>query len=133
MKRRSRSVTVVVQRDGTTKTRTIRVRTWALRLGGWVLGLIALGLAALGVFYGPIVLPHEVKRHSHRAAYYDRQRVKLLRTLDLFDSLVRLSPRHQEKCVHVMPACVTGVQLDGPLVFFFGRRPVPLVKESCVG
>jgi murein DD-endopeptidase MepM/ murein hydrolase activator NlpD len=55
MKRRSRSVTVVVQRDGTTKTRTIRLRTWTLRLGVWVVIILGLGLLALGVFYGPIV------------------------------------------------------------------------------
>jgi murein DD-endopeptidase MepM/ murein hydrolase activator NlpD len=55
MKRRSRSVTVVVQRDGTTKTRTIRLRTWALRLGVWVVSILGLGLLALGVFYGPIL------------------------------------------------------------------------------
>lgn len=55
MKRRSRSVTVVIQRDGTTKTRTIRLRSWTLKLGAWGLGAVGLVLLALLIFYGPIV------------------------------------------------------------------------------
>ncbi|HEX7336388.1 MAG TPA: peptidoglycan DD-metalloendopeptidase family protein [Gemmatimonadales bacterium] len=55
MKRRSRSVTVVIQRDGTTKTRTIRLRSWTLKLAAWGLGAVGLVLLALLVFYGPIV------------------------------------------------------------------------------
>ncbi|MGH7509031.1 MAG: M23 family metallopeptidase [Gemmatimonadales bacterium] len=55
MKRRSRSVTILIQKDGTTKTRTIRLRIWTLRLGGWLLGVVALLLLALVVLYGPMV------------------------------------------------------------------------------
>jgi len=55
MKRRSRSVTLVIQRDGTTKTKTIRVRTWALRLAAWVVGVAILLLVSLAIMYGPTV------------------------------------------------------------------------------
>ena len=50
-----RGVTVVIQRDGATRSRTVRLPVWTLRLGalaGSVL-LIALGLVA--VLYLPIV------------------------------------------------------------------------------
>ncbi|HKH84019.1 MAG TPA: peptidoglycan DD-metalloendopeptidase family protein [Gemmatimonadales bacterium] len=53
MKSRSRFVTILVQRDGTTKTQTYRLRLATLRLGGWLLGVAALVLALLAVFYGP--------------------------------------------------------------------------------
>jgi len=55
MKRRSRSVTVLIQREGTTKTRTIRIRTWTLRLGVWLAALVLLLLLVLVVMYGPTV------------------------------------------------------------------------------
>lgn len=55
MKRRSRSVTLLIQSDGTTKTRTIRLRTWTLRLGAWALGVVGLLLVLLGALYGPTV------------------------------------------------------------------------------
>lgn len=54
-RKRSRSVTVVIQRDGTTKTRTLRVPLWTLRLGGWTLGSVAVFLLVLTVLYGPVV------------------------------------------------------------------------------
>ena len=50
MKRRSRSVTVLIQRDGRTKTRSYRIRLWVLRLGAWVLGAVAVLLLLLGAF-----------------------------------------------------------------------------------
>ncbi len=53
MKTRSRSVTVLIQRDGTTRTQIYRFRLWTLRLGAWLLGLGALVLLLLAVFYGP--------------------------------------------------------------------------------
>jgi murein DD-endopeptidase MepM/ murein hydrolase activator NlpD len=55
MKRRSRSVTLLVQKDGTTKTRTIRIRTWTLRLAAGLLGLTLLVVLLLAVLYGPMV------------------------------------------------------------------------------
>jgi murein DD-endopeptidase MepM/ murein hydrolase activator NlpD len=55
MKKRPRSVTVVIQRDGSTKTRTIRIPVSLLRLGTWTLGLSALLLLILVVLYGPMV------------------------------------------------------------------------------
>jgi murein DD-endopeptidase MepM/ murein hydrolase activator NlpD len=55
VKRRARSVTFVIQKDGTTKTRSYRVRTWMLRLGAWVAGGFAVLLVLLAVFYGPTV------------------------------------------------------------------------------
>ncbi len=54
-RKRSRSITMVIQRDGTTKTRTIRIPVWALRVGGWTLGLTLVGLALVTALYGPLV------------------------------------------------------------------------------
>ncbi|MBA3443280.1 MAG: peptidoglycan DD-metalloendopeptidase family protein [Gemmatimonadales bacterium] len=53
MKTRSRFVTVLIQRDGTTRTQTYRLRLRTLRLGLWLLSLIALLLLLLVAFYGP--------------------------------------------------------------------------------
>jgi murein DD-endopeptidase MepM/ murein hydrolase activator NlpD len=55
MKRRPRSVTVVIQRDGSTKTRTIRIPLRTLWLGIWTLGAAALLLLLVTVLYGPMV------------------------------------------------------------------------------
>jgi murein DD-endopeptidase MepM/ murein hydrolase activator NlpD len=55
MKRRPRSVTLVIQRDGATKTRTVRIALWALRLGTWTLGVLALILVLMAALYGPMV------------------------------------------------------------------------------
>jgi len=53
MKRRSRSVTLLIQKDGTTKTQTYRIRIWALRLGAWVSGLAVVLVILLVALYGP--------------------------------------------------------------------------------
>ncbi len=53
MKSRSRFVNVLIQKDGTTKTQTYRMRLRTLRLGAWTLGLVVLLLLLLAVFYGP--------------------------------------------------------------------------------
>jgi murein DD-endopeptidase MepM/ murein hydrolase activator NlpD len=53
MKSRSRSVTVLIQKDGTTKTQTYRIRLWTLRLTAWLGGLAALLLLLLAALYGP--------------------------------------------------------------------------------
>jgi murein DD-endopeptidase MepM/ murein hydrolase activator NlpD len=55
MKKRPRSVTVMIQRDGSTKTRTIRIPLWTVRLGTWTLGLAALSLFIVIALYGPMV------------------------------------------------------------------------------
>ena len=55
MKKRPRSVTLVIQRDGSTKTRTIRIPLWIVRLGTWTLGFVALLLLLMIVLYGPMV------------------------------------------------------------------------------
>jgi murein DD-endopeptidase MepM/ murein hydrolase activator NlpD len=55
MKKRPRSVTLVIQRDRSTKTRTIRIPVWILRLGTATLGFIALLLLLVVVLYGPMV------------------------------------------------------------------------------
>src|SRR3954463_11967507 len=55
MKKRPRSVTLVIQRDGATKTRTVRIPVWALRLGTWTLGVLALILVLMAALYGPMV------------------------------------------------------------------------------
>src|SRR5918999_4598312 len=54
-RKRSRSYTVVVQRDGTTRTRTLRIPLWAIRLGAWTLGLVVLLLGLITALYGPLV------------------------------------------------------------------------------
>jgi murein DD-endopeptidase MepM/ murein hydrolase activator NlpD len=55
MKRRKRAVTLIVQRDGTTRTRTIRVPLWIMRLGSWTIGLAVVLLLVIVVLYGPLV------------------------------------------------------------------------------
>src|SRR3954470_5965562 len=54
-RKRSRAVTIVVQRDGTTKTRTYRIPIWGLRAGSWALGLTAFLLILIAALYGPLV------------------------------------------------------------------------------
>jgi murein DD-endopeptidase MepM/ murein hydrolase activator NlpD len=54
-RKRSRAVTIVVQRDGTTKTRSLRVPLWALRLGSWTLGAVVVLLILVTALYGPLV------------------------------------------------------------------------------
>jgi murein DD-endopeptidase MepM/ murein hydrolase activator NlpD len=54
-KKRSRSVTLLIQRDGTTKTRTVRISLWALRLGIWTLGVLGVVLVLVAALYGPLV------------------------------------------------------------------------------
>jgi murein DD-endopeptidase MepM/ murein hydrolase activator NlpD len=55
MKKRPRSVTLVIQRDGSTKTRNIRIPLWMLRLGTSVVGITGLLLLVVIVLYGPLV------------------------------------------------------------------------------
>ena len=55
MKGRSRSVTVVVQRDGTTRSRTLRFSLWAMRLGALAGATLLAGLGLLAVLYFPVV------------------------------------------------------------------------------
>ena len=54
-KKRSRSVTLVIQRDGTTKTRTVRIPVWALRAGSFGLGAVGLVLILVTALYGPLM------------------------------------------------------------------------------
>jgi murein DD-endopeptidase MepM/ murein hydrolase activator NlpD len=54
-RRRSRSITIVIQRDGTTRTRTIRVPIWAVKTGTWLLGALAVGFLLITALYGPLV------------------------------------------------------------------------------
>ncbi len=54
-RKRSRSFTVVVQRDGTTKTRTFRIPIWAFRLGIWAVALVIILLGLITALYGPLV------------------------------------------------------------------------------
>src|SRR5918997_4246275 len=54
-RKRSRSYTVVVQRDGTTRTRTLRIPIWTFRLGTWAMGLVVLLLGLITALYGPLV------------------------------------------------------------------------------
>ena len=54
MKSRARSVTILVQRDGSPKTQSYRLRLWTLRLGAWMLGIVAVLLVVLAALYGPV-------------------------------------------------------------------------------
>ena len=54
-KKRSRSITMVIQRDGTTKTRTIRIPIWTLRLGLWASAVVGALLILITALYGPLV------------------------------------------------------------------------------
>ena len=54
-RKRSRAITLVVQRDGTTKTRTYRIPLWAVRTGSWGLGFVAFLLVLVTALYGPLV------------------------------------------------------------------------------
>jgi murein DD-endopeptidase MepM/ murein hydrolase activator NlpD len=50
-----RAVTIVIQRDGTTKTRTLRIPLWALRVGAWALGVTTVIVLFIIVLYGPLL------------------------------------------------------------------------------
>jgi murein DD-endopeptidase MepM/ murein hydrolase activator NlpD len=54
-RKRSRAVTIVVQRDGTTKTRSYRIPVWGVRIGLWGIGAVALLLVLITALYGPLV------------------------------------------------------------------------------
>ena len=53
MKSRSRSVTILIQKDGTTKTKSYKFRRRTLRLAAGLAGIAALVFILLVVFYGP--------------------------------------------------------------------------------
>ncbi len=55
MKSRSRFVTLLIQKDGRTKTQSFRIRLRTLRLAAWLLGLVAASLLLLVVLYGPVL------------------------------------------------------------------------------
>lgn len=54
-RKRSRSFTVVIQRDGTTRTRTLRIPIWTFRLGIWAVVLLVILLGLITALYGPLV------------------------------------------------------------------------------
>jgi murein DD-endopeptidase MepM/ murein hydrolase activator NlpD len=55
MTSRARGVTLVVQRDGATRSRTLRFPLWTLRLGALVGATVLAGLALMAVLYLPVV------------------------------------------------------------------------------
>ena len=55
MKGGSRGVTVVIQRDGATRSQTLRFSLWTLRLGALLGAALLAGLGLLAVLYFPIV------------------------------------------------------------------------------
>ena len=55
MKGRARGVTVVVQRDGATRSRTLRLPLWAVRLGALSGAALVAGLGLLAVLYFPVL------------------------------------------------------------------------------
>jgi murein DD-endopeptidase MepM/ murein hydrolase activator NlpD len=54
-RKRSRAVTILIQRDGTTRTRTYRIPIWGLRVASWSVGAVAVLLVLLTALYGPVV------------------------------------------------------------------------------
>jgi murein DD-endopeptidase MepM/ murein hydrolase activator NlpD len=50
-----RGVTLLIQRDGATRSRTVRLPLWLLRTGATVGTIFVAGLVLVGVFYFPIV------------------------------------------------------------------------------
>jgi murein DD-endopeptidase MepM/ murein hydrolase activator NlpD len=54
-KKRSRSITMVIQRDGTTKTRTVRIPIWTLRVGIGASVVVGVLLILITALYGPLV------------------------------------------------------------------------------
>lgn len=55
MRSRARSVSVFIQWDGTTKTRSFQIKLWTLRLGVWIVAGVGLLLLLILVLYGPLV------------------------------------------------------------------------------
>jgi murein DD-endopeptidase MepM/ murein hydrolase activator NlpD len=55
MKRGTKGVTVVIQRDGTTRSQTLRFSIWTLRLGALAGAALLAGLGLLALLYFPIV------------------------------------------------------------------------------
>ncbi len=55
MKGRSRSVTLVIQQDGTVRSQTLRIPLWALRLGVTVGAIFLVGLLLVAILYLPLV------------------------------------------------------------------------------
>jgi hypothetical protein len=55
MSSRARGVTLVVQRDGATRSRTLRFPLWTLRLGALVGATLLAALALMAVLYIPVV------------------------------------------------------------------------------
>ena len=50
-----RGVTLLIQRDGATRSRTVRIPVWVLRTGAAVGTILLVGLGLIGAFYFPIV------------------------------------------------------------------------------
>jgi murein DD-endopeptidase MepM/ murein hydrolase activator NlpD len=54
-RKRSRSLTILIQRDGTTRTRALRLPLWSVRLAAWVAGSLAILFIIITALYGPMV------------------------------------------------------------------------------
>src|SRR5690349_20526372 len=54
-RKRSRSLTILIQRDGTTRTRALRLPLWSVRLAAWLAGSLAILLIIITALYGPMV------------------------------------------------------------------------------
>lgn len=55
MKRGTKGVTVVIQRDGATRSQTLRISIWTLRLGALAGAALVAGLGLLALLYFPVV------------------------------------------------------------------------------
>ncbi len=74
-----------------------------------------------------------VEGRSHIPVYGQRKRVKLKSSLRLFDSIVKSPPRKKGHCIPVVSARITGIKLDGSLIFLFRALPVPIIvrRDPC--
>jgi murein DD-endopeptidase MepM/ murein hydrolase activator NlpD len=66
-----RGVTVVIQRDGATRSRTFRVPLWTLRLATAVGSAVVVAVVLLGLLYGPVL------RAAARVPQLERQIARL--------------------------------------------------------
>ena len=89
MKSGARGVTVVIQRDGTTRSQTLRFSRWSLRLAALAATALLAGLGLLAMLYLPVV------RAAARVPGLERQVSRLRAENAMVRRHRSRSPRHQ--------------------------------------
>src|ERR1700674_788425 len=59
--------------------------------------------------------------------YWERERIALPGSMDLFDSLLWLTNADQIERIPVMSRCVIRIELNSPLILGLGKLPIPFV------